>query len=104
MNEWSPILVPFLGLFRAFVLSNPNVLIFVLSLLDFISLLSLRSLLVLEQETEKGGASGWEGGGKELGGLDGRATLIRICLCEEKKIFSIKEKKNNIALHSAKMK
>lgn len=88
MNEWSPILVPSLGLlFCAFVLSNPNVLIFVLSLLDFISLLSLRSLLVLEQETEKEGASGWEGGGKELGGLDGRETLIRIRLCEKKKSF-----------------
>lgn len=34
-------------------LSDPNVLIFVLSLLDFISLSSLRSLLVLEQEQKK---------------------------------------------------
>lgn len=54
VNEWSPIRVPSLGLFFCVcVLSDPNVLIFVLSLLDFISLSSLRSLLVLEQEQKK---------------------------------------------------
>lgn len=55
VNEWSPIRMPSLGLFSfcVCVLSDPDVLIFVLSLLDFISLSSLRSLLVLEQEQKK---------------------------------------------------
>lgn len=48
---------------------------------------------MLSNEKQKGGGSGGEGGGKELGRVEGRETTIRVYYVR-KKLLPIKGKKN----------
>ena len=45
---------------------------------------------MLSNEKQKGGGSGGEGGGKELGRVEGRETTIRVYYVRNIKLFSIK--------------